>query len=121
MMSATAFSIDLRVTMSRGLRSFLTASTSTRHDSAALSILSRSGFAIVEEYMSDMPSASKEELIVLAVYMPPHEPLHGQAFSSTPSKSSLLMEPAMKAPTASKAETMERSCPFQWPGLMVPP
>ncbi len=68
-----------------------------------------------------MPRASKEELIVLAVYMPPHEPVVGQAFRSIPSKSSSLIVPAMKAPTASKAETMERSSPFQRPGLMVPP
>ena len=121
MITATAFSIDLRVMMSRGFRSRRTASTSTRADSAALSTFSWSGFAIVDEYSSDMPSASKDELIVLAVYMPPHEPLDGQAFFSMPSKSSSLMRPAVNSPTASNDDTMVRSLPFQWPGLMVPP
>jgi hypothetical protein len=33
----------------------------------------------------------------------------------------LLMRPAVNSPTASKAETMVRSLPFQLPGLIVPP
>ncbi|MNL03536.1 hypothetical protein D3C87_1240760 [compost metagenome] len=121
MISVTAFSIDLRVMMSRGLMSFLIASTSTRADSAALSTFSWSGLAIVDEYSRDMPSASNDELMVLAVYMPPHEPVDGQAFFSTPSKSSWLMRPAVNSPTASNDDTMVRSLPFQLPGLMVPP
>lgn len=40
MMSATAFSIDFFVMMSRGFRSLFTASTSTRADSAAESTFS---------------------------------------------------------------------------------
>jgi hypothetical protein len=52
--------------------------------------------AIVDEYISDMPSASNDELMVLAVYMPPHEPLDGQAFFSMPSKSSFDMRPAVE-------------------------
>ncbi len=76
---------------------------------------------MVDEYSSDMPSASNEELMVLAVYMPPHEPDDGQAFFSTPSKSSWLMRPAVNSPTASNDDTMVRSLPFQLPGLMVPP
>ena len=38
-----------------------------------------------------MPSASNAELIVLAVYMPPHEPLPGMARRSISQKSSSLM------------------------------
>ncbi len=76
---------------------------------------------MVDEYSSDMPSASNDELIVLAVYMPPHEPEVGQALRSTPSKSSSLMRPAVNSPTASNDDTMVRSLPFQLPGLMVPP
>ena len=49
MITATAFSIDLRVTMSRGLSLFFTASTSTRMLSAALSRFSSSSAAMVEE------------------------------------------------------------------------
>src|SRR5690242_21351885 len=115
MISATAFSMDSRVMMSRGFRSRLTASTSTRADSDADVTFSSSGLAIVDEYSSDMPSASNDDDIVFAVYMPPHEPEDGQALRSMPSKSSCVMRPAVNSPTASNAETMVRSLPFQWP------
>ena len=59
-----------------------------------------------------MPSASKDELIVLAVYMPPQEPLPGMARFSIWQKSSSLILPALNWPTASKTETMFRSCPL---------
>ena len=59
-----------------------------------------------------MPRASKEELMVFAVYIPPHEPLPGQAFSSTPFKSSALNLPEVNSPTASNAETILRSLPL---------
>src|SRR5437899_8333704 len=121
MITATAFSIDLRVMMSGGFRSRLTASTSTRADSAAEPVFSSSGFAIVDEYSRDMPSASNEDDIVFAVYIPPQEPDDGQAFFSIPSKSSCDIRPAVNSPTASNADTMVKSLPFQWPGLMVPP
>ena len=49
MITATAFSIDWRVTMSRGLRSFLIASISTRADSFAEFCFSSCGLAMVEE------------------------------------------------------------------------
>ncbi len=51
--------------------------------------------AIVEDRSSDMPSASKDALMVFAVYMPPQEPVVGQALRSIPSRSSLLMRPAL--------------------------
>ncbi len=50
--------------------------------------------------------------MVLAVYMPPQEPVDGQALRSMPSKSSSLILPAMKAPTASKAETIGKALPL---------
>src|SRR3979411_321009 len=121
MIRATAFSIHLRVMMSRGFKSRLTASTSTRADSAAEPVFSSSGLAIVDEYSKDMPSASNDDEIVLAVYMPPHEPDDGQAFFSMPSKSSCDMRPAENSPTASNDDTMVRSLPFHLPGLIVPP
>ena len=121
MISATAFSIDLRVTMSRGFRSLRTARISTRADSAADPVFSASGLAIVEEPSRLIPSASNDELIVLAVYMPPHEPVPGIACSSMPQKSSSLMRPRENSPTASNTDTMFRSLPFQWPALIVPP
>ncbi|MNC90846.1 hypothetical protein D3C83_69990 [compost metagenome] len=107
--------------MSRGLMSCRMALTSTRADSAAESAFSGSGEAICEEPSTLMPSASNEEDMVFAVYMPPQAPTEGQAFFSMPRKSSSLILPALKAPTASKADTMVRSTPFHLPGLMVPP
>src|SRR6202795_1409301 len=121
MISATAFSMDFFVMMSRGLRSAFTASTSTRADSAADVTFSSSGFALVDEKRSDMPGASNDELMVFAVYMPPHEPLDGHAFLSMPSKSSFDIRPAENSPTASNDDTMVKSTPYQLPGRSVPP
>ena len=61
--------------------------------SAALSRFSASSAAMVEEYGSDMPSASIEEDIVLAVYMPPQAPTPGSAQRSMQSKSSRSILP----------------------------
>src|SRR5689334_12358547 len=121
MITATAFSMDARVMMSRGLRSRLTASTSTRADCAAEPTFTSSGLAMVEEYSSATPSAPNDDHIGLAGYVPPQQPEDGQAFLSMPAKSSTLMRPAVNSPTASKLDTMVSALPFQWPGLMVPP
>ena len=59
-----------------------------------------------------MPSASNAELIVFAVYMPPHEPVPGMARRSIWQKSSSLIRPALNWPTASKTLTMFRSWPL---------
>jgi hypothetical protein len=120
MMSDTAFSIDLRVTMSRGFKSFFTAFTRTLAEAAAESAFSASGEAICEDPSRLMPSASNEDDIVLAVYIPPHAPTLGHAFFSIPTKSSSLILPAAKVPTASNALTIVRSWPFHRPGLIVP-
>ena len=121
MITATAFSIELRVTMSRGLRFFFTASTSTSMLFAALSRFSSSSAAIVEEPGSDMPTASTDEDMVFAVNIPPHAPTPGSAFLSMHSKSSFDIFPAVKEPTDSNTETICRSLPLWLPGLMVPP
>ncbi|KAF1041697.1 MAG: hypothetical protein GAK34_02922 [Delftia tsuruhatensis] len=49
MITETAFSMDLRVTISRGLRSILMASISTLADSLAEFSFSSWGLAMVEE------------------------------------------------------------------------
>ncbi len=121
MITATAFSMDFFVTMSLGLRFFFTAATSTSMLVAALSRFSSSSAAIVEEKGSDMPTASTEEDIVFAVYMPPHAPTPGSAFLSMHSKSSRDILPEENAPTDSNTETICRSSPWYLPGLMVPP
>src|SRR5689334_13453691 len=113
--------MDLRVMMSRGRMFLPIACTSTRADCADESAFSASGEAICEEPIRLMPSASNEDDMVLAVYIPPHAPTVGHALRSIPSKSSCDILPALNAPTASKALTMVSGWPFQLPGLMVPP
>ena len=83
--------------------------------------LGSSSAAIVEECGSDMPTASTDDDIVFAVYMPPHAPTPGSALRSMHSKSSFDIFPALKEPTDSKTETICRSCPLCLPGLIVPP
>ena len=112
MITATAFSMLARVTMSRGRRLRRTASTRTRAASPARVTISSCGLAIVLEYGRLMPSASKAELMVLAVYMPPQEPLPGIARRSISPKSSALILPALNWPTASNTLTMLRSAPL---------
>ena len=85
MISATAFSIDLRVMMSRGRMPWRMALTSTLAESAAESAFSPSGEAICDEPSRLIPSASNEDDMVLAVYMPPQAPTEGQALRSMPS------------------------------------
>ncbi len=112
MINATAFSIDLRVMMSDGRRFLRMASTSTRALSAVLSTFSSSGFAIVDEWSRLMPSASNDELIVFAVYMPPQEPDPGMQRRSISLKSVSFSRPAVNSPTASNAETIVKSLPL---------
>src|SRR3546814_19325070 len=87
MTTLTAFTIDLRVTMSRGFRSSAMALSNTRADSAAELVFSSCTLAIVDEYGRLMPIASNAELMVFAVYMPPQEPGPGMACSSIDRKS----------------------------------
>jgi hypothetical protein len=78
MMSATAFSIDLRVTMSRGLQVLLDGlDQHLGRLVGRLSACRRRGWPCVDEPSRLMPSASKDEDMVLAVYMPPQEPRAG--------------------------------------------
>ena len=70
---------------------------------------------------SAIPIASKAELIVLAEYMPPHDPDPGIAFCSIALKSSWLIRPMVNSPTASNTETIFKSRPLCEPGLIVPP
>jgi hypothetical protein len=112
MITATAFSIDLRVTMSRGLMSLRMASISTLADSLAEFIFSSCGLAMVDEYTSDTPRASKADDMVLAVYMPPQLPVPGTARCSISCRSKSLRLPAAFWPTASNTLTMFRSWPW---------
>ena len=67
---------------------------------------------MVDEKGKDMPKASNEEDMVLAVYMPPHEPVPGIARISISRRSASLNLPAEFSPTASNTLTMLRSLPL---------
>ena len=71
--------------MSRGFRSFAIARTSTSADCADESAFSGSGDASCELPSRLMPSASNDDDIVFAVYMPPQAPKLGHALRSMPS------------------------------------
>ena len=82
-----AFSKAFRVRMSRGRICRRTASANTSAERAALSAFSSSSAAIVEEPGRLIPIASNTDDIVLAVYIPPQEPIPGHAWRSTSSSS----------------------------------
>ena len=68
-----------------------------------------------------MPSASMAEAIVLAVYIPPHDPAPGIAQPSMSRSSLSEISPRACFPTASNTLTMSTGWPWWQPGLMVPP
>ncbi len=70
---------------------------------------------------SVMPSASAQADMVLAVYIPAHDPAPGQAARSTASRSAADTSPAACPPTASNTSWMVSVRPRAWPGRMVPP
>ena len=100
---------------------FSIAFNKTFDDSNALSVFSESSFAIVEEKGRLIPIASKAELIVLAVNIPPQEPVPGHALFSISLSSFAEIFPAEYSPTASKLETIVRSLFLYLPGFIVPP
>ena len=106
-----AFSNACLVMISRGRKSRLTSSSSASPLSLALSRFSASSAAMVDEPGRLMPIASMALLMVFAVYIPPHEPLPGQARRSISKKSASLSAPAPCSPTASKTLTTVRSRP----------
>ena len=63
----------------------------------------------------------EDEHLIAFRDLPPQAPVPGSAQRSMQSKSSRLIVPAFSEPTASKTETICRSWPLWWPGLMVPP
>ena len=65
-----------------------------------------------EEYGKLIPNASMADAIVLAVYIPPQAPAPGHACCIIPLKSASVNSPAIFCPSASKAETIFKSCPL---------
>ena len=68
-----------------------------------------------------MPSASMAEAMVLAVYIPPHEPAPGMAQASIWRRSWSVISPRACRPTASNTLTTSTFWPRWQPGLIVPP
>jgi hypothetical protein len=99
-----------RVTMSRGFRFCRTASTSTLADALALATISSWTLAMCSSRAGSCRDASIAELMVLAVYMPPHEPEPGMPALDLPSRARSV--PAVNWPTASNTLTMLRSLPW---------
>ena len=116
-----AFSKAARVRRSRGRTSAAMQRSSASAAASVERVFSSSSAASVLEYGNDRPSASIAEDIVLAVYIPPQLPWPGQAWRSIAWNVSSGMRPAAYSPTASNTDTMVRSWPSWWPGLIVPP
>ena len=69
-----------------------------------------------------MPSASKAEDMVLAVYIPPQAPAPGMAFRSIASSSACGQLARLElAERLEDAHDREVACPAWQPGLIVPP
>mmetsp|Transcript_19236 Transcript_19236/g.59337 ORF Transcript_19236/g.59337 Transcript_19236/m.59337 type:complete len:219 (-) Transcript_19236:664-1320(-) len=98
MIIVRAFSKAALVMMSFGLRSRSSsvrmALPARRHSST----FSGESAGELDEYGSDMPSASMAVAIVLAVYMPPHAPRPGHAFRTTACRSSSEILPYAYSP-----------------------
>ena len=123
--TAIAFSNALRVMMSRG-RSCFSIIPATILPAARQSSVFLPETAFCAELPGGlMPIASIAEAIVLAVYMPPHEPGPGMAQDSIVRNSASSISPRACAPTASKTLMMSTFLaaflPPMRPGMMVPP
>ena len=116
-----AFSNAFLVMMSRGRMFFLSRFRTAEPASSQSRVFSCDTAACADEFGKLMPKASMAEAMVLAVYMPPHEPAPGTATSATASTSSAEQAPAAFLPTASKMFTRSTSFPWSSPGKMVPP
>src|SRR5699024_1562456 len=68
-----------------------------------------------------LPIASPADAVVLAVYIPPHEPGPGHEQRSMACNCSVEISPLLCCPTPSNTDTKLRSSPSKWPGLIVPP
>ena len=84
-------------------------------------ILSEYTAGIVPLPLSPIPRASVRQFILLAVYMPEHEPHVGHVFSSYSLRSSSLILPAVYAPTASNILERLVLHPLTWPASIGPP
>ena len=70
---------------------------------------------------SAMPKDSQRQFMLLAVYIPEHEPQPGQVLFSNSQSFSSSMSPAFRAPTASNILESEVSTPSTRPDIIGPP
>ena len=119
--TVAAFRNAARVMICRGRRSCASACTTSAPERRARSVRSAETAGAEDSPGSVMPSASAQVDIVLAVYMPAHEPAPGHAARSTFSRSSSDMAPAECSPTASNTSWIVIDFPCAQPGRIVPP
>ena len=104
--TVTAFSKALRVMMSDGRMLFSSSRLMAGPTFAISSRFACDTAGLDDEYGSDMPMASTAEAMVLAVYMPPHDPAPGHALWMMSSYAASSILPAVRAPYASNADRM---------------
>ena len=111
MIVTIAFSNAFFVRMSRG-RMFFSIRLATAAPALTQSSFLSSEIAACAELLGRLrPSASIADAIVLAVYMPPHDPAPGQACCSRSASAASDNFPAACWPTASKTDTMSTGLP----------
>ena len=84
-------------------------------------ILSEYTAGIVPLPLRPIPRASVKQFILLAVYIPEHEPHVGQALFSNSSTSSRVIVPAAYEPTASNMLESDVLHPLTLPASIGPP
>src|ERR1019366_1907055 len=118
--TAAAFRTAALVSTSRGRSPLARAATAAAPVRRASSVRSADTAGGVAEPGSAMPSASAQADMVLAVYMPAHDPAPGQAARSMARASASDISPAAWAPTASNTSWMVTERPFAQPGRTGP-
>ena len=121
MSTVIAFSNASRVRMSEGFRSSLTKPTTLPPLFFAILALEDETAKAVAHPGSDRPMDSATQAMVLAVYIPLHEPHPGKARSSICLSSSMPILPADSSPTASKIAVTSTFLPLYKPERMGPP
>ena len=96
--TVAAFSIALRVTMSRGRRFFSIRSMTQVPDATANSSRDSYTAGAPAEWGNARPIASETQAMVLAVNCPPQEPPEGQATASISARSSSVTLPSLSLP-----------------------
>ena len=118
---ASAFFTDTSLMISLALISFCTRSIMRMPAFFASMVRLAYAAGIVPLPGSAMPMASHRQFMLLAVYMPEHEPQPGQVPRSNSSSCSSSIRPALRAPTASNILDRLVLSPATLPASIGPP